>query len=80
MPRAPSHTRSPVPPRRAARPLNRPRDLCCPAPAPQALGLKDITKRHWRIVECSAHTGEGLLEGFEWIVKDISSRIYCFSE
>ena len=47
---------------------------------PQALGLGDIAKRHWRIVTCSAHTGEGLLEGFEWIVKDISSRIYCFDE
>lgn len=46
----------------------------------EALGLRDIAKRHWRIVACSAHTGEGLLEGFEWIVKDISSRIYCFDE
>jgi hypothetical protein len=29
-------------------------------------------------VACSARTGEGLLEGFGWIVKDISGRIYCF--
>ena len=47
---------------------------------PQALELKSIAKRHWRIVACSAHTGAGLLEGFEWMVKDISSRIYCFED
>ncbi|KAJ0526434.1 putative small GTPase superfamily, ARF/SAR type, P-loop containing nucleoside triphosphate hydrolase [Helianthus annuus] len=32
--------------------------------------------RHWRIVGCSAYTGEGLLEGFDWLVQDIASRIY----
>ncbi|TVU45761.1 hypothetical protein EJB05_05260, partial [Eragrostis curvula] len=31
--------------------------------------------RHWRIVGCSAYTGEGLLEGFDWLVQDIASRI-----
>ncbi|CAI9110773.1 OLC1v1010852C1 [Oldenlandia corymbosa var. corymbosa] len=30
--------------------------------------------RHWRIVGCSAYTGEGLLEGFDWLVQDIASR------
>lgn len=32
--------------------------------------------RHWKIVGCSAFTGEGLLEGFDWLVQDIASRIY----
>ncbi|KAK4353074.1 hypothetical protein RND71_028592 [Anisodus tanguticus] len=32
-------------------------------------------RRHWRIVGCSAYTGEGLLEGFDWLV-DVASRIY----
>ncbi|XP_047092007.1 ADP-ribosylation factor-like protein 2 isoform X2 [Lolium rigidum] len=32
--------------------------------------------RHWRIVGCSAYTGEGLLDGFDWLVQDVASRIY----
>lgn len=34
------------------------------------------TGRHWRIVGCSAWTGEGLIEGVDWIVNDVASRIY----
>ncbi|EXB37258.1 putative ADP-ribosylation factor [Morus notabilis] len=37
---------------------------------------KTRVTRHWRIVGCSAYTGEGLLEGFDWFVQDIASRIY----
>lgn len=44
----------------------------------QVLDLGSITKRHTKTIACSAHTGEGLLEGFEWLVEDISSRIYLF--
>jgi hypothetical protein len=29
-------------------------------------------------VACSAHTGAGLKEAFDWLVKEISSRIYMF--
>eukprot|EP00238_Polyblepharides_amylifera_P013255 CAMPEP_0196578558 /NCGR_PEP_ID=MMETSP1081-20130531/7440_1 /TAXON_ID=36882 /ORGANISM="Pyramimonas amylifera, Strain CCMP720" /LENGTH=177 /DNA_ID=CAMNT_0041897819 /DNA_START=196 /DNA_END=726 /DNA_ORIENTATION=+ len=29
------------------------------------------TSRHWHIGGCSAITGEGLLEGFDWVVGDI---------
>ncbi|KAG5594456.1 hypothetical protein H5410_035688 [Solanum commersonii] len=32
--------------------------------------------RHWRIVGCSAYTGDGLLEGFDWLVQDVALRIY----
>lgn len=41
------------------------------------LNLEAMDKsRHWQIVGCSAYTGEGLLEGFDWLVQDIASRIY----
>jgi|TARA_B110000003_G_scaffold123643_2_gene126031 ADP-ribosylation factor-like protein 2 len=43
-----------------------------------ALGLKTLVNRHWNIVACSAVTGEGLLEGFDWLVKDCADRIYMF--
>eukprot|EP00976_Prorocentrum_cordatum_P117354 1196297-Prorocentrum_minimum.AAC.9 len=36
------------------------------------------TSRHWQICGCSAVTGEGLLDGFDWVVGDIASRIYMF--
>lgn len=46
----------------------------------QVLDLGSITKRHTRTVACSAHSGDGLLDAFEWLVKDISSRIYLFGQ
>jgi ADP-ribosylation factor-like protein 2 len=43
----------------------------------QVLNLEAMDKtRHWNIVGCSAYTGEGLLEGFDWLVQDVASRIY----
>lgn len=42
------------------------------------LGLEQITTRHWGIIPCSAKTSDGLLEGVDWIVKDISSRIFTY--
>ena len=42
----------------------------------QVLELDQMEKRHWHIEGCSAVSGEGLLEGFEWCVKDIGARIY----
>uniref|UniRef100_A0A0A8ZDH0 ADP-ribosylation factor n=1 Tax=Arundo donax TaxID=35708 RepID=A0A0A8ZDH0_ARUDO len=32
--------------------------------------------RHCQIVGCSAYTGDGLLQGFDWLVQDVASRIY----
>eukprot|EP01040_Poterioochromonas_malhamensis_P008208 gene8208-8878_t len=43
------------------------------------LSNEDISGRHWTIISCSAMSGEGLIEGFEWIVDDISSRIFQMS-
>lgn len=40
------------------------------------LDLEEITTRHWGIIPCSAKTGEGLLEGVDWIVNDVAARIF----
>lgn len=40
------------------------------------LGGEAFSKRHWQIHACSAVTGSGLVEGIDWLVKDISSRIF----
>ena len=34
--------------------------------------------RHWRVGACSAVTGDGLLDNFDWLVGDIGSRIFMF--
>lgn len=46
-----------------------------------ALHLKDyhFGNRHWSILPCSGVTGDGLLKGIEWLVGDISSRIFLLS-
>jgi ADP-ribosylation factor-like protein 2 len=36
-------------------------------------------KRHWKIVSCSAVTGEGLIAGIDYVVEDIASRIFMMS-
>eukprot|EP00416_Gambierdiscus_australes_P036325 CAMPEP_0171096826 /NCGR_PEP_ID=MMETSP0766_2-20121228/46036_1 /TAXON_ID=439317 /ORGANISM="Gambierdiscus australes, Strain CAWD 149" /LENGTH=184 /DNA_ID=CAMNT_0011555897 /DNA_START=232 /DNA_END=786 /DNA_ORIENTATION=+ len=41
-----------------------------------SLGLEEIRNRHWYILPCSAYTGEGLLDGINWLVSDISSRVF----
>ena len=44
-----------------------------------ALGLHDMSgDRHWKIAPCSAVSGDGLIGAFDWLVSDISSRIYLF--
>lgn len=42
----------------------------------EALELDNIQTRHWSIQGCSAFSGDGLVEGVDWIVKDIASRIF----
>ncbi|KAG7374126.1 small GTP-binding domain protein [Nitzschia inconspicua] len=34
--------------------------------------------RHWAIYGCSAMSGQGLPEALEWLVQDITSRIFLF--
>ena len=40
------------------------------------LDLENIKTHHWSILPCSAMTGKNLLEGIDWILDDISSRIF----
>lgn len=42
----------------------------------QVLQLDRIKTHHWKIIRCSAYTGENLLEGINWMVSDISARIF----
>lgn len=36
-------------------------------------------KRHWNIVACSAVSGDGLVDGIDWMVEDVASRIYLLA-
>ena len=48
----------------------------------ESLGLQVDAKfenRHWSIHPCSAVTGDGLMEGMDWMIEDISSRIFLLS-
>jgi len=38
--------------------------------------LDGIKTHHWKIVKCSAVTGENLLPGMDWLLDDISARIF----
>jgi len=40
------------------------------------LQLDNIKTHHWQIVNCSAVTGENLLHGMDWLLEDISARIF----
>ena len=42
----------------------------------QTLDLESIKTHHWNIQWCSAVTGEKLLDGIDWIISDIASRIF----
>ncbi|XP_065341909.1 ADP-ribosylation factor-like protein 2 [Cloeon dipterum] len=38
--------------------------------------LETIKTHHWRIMWCSALTGENLLPGMDWLIDDIAARIF----
>ncbi|XP_041099304.1 ADP-ribosylation factor-like protein 2 [Polyodon spathula] len=42
----------------------------------EALDLDSIKTHHWCIMGCSAVTGENLLSGIDWLLDDISCRIF----
>ena len=42
----------------------------------KVMRLNDLGSRHWKVVPCSAVTGEGLDDGLGWLVGDIASRIF----
>jgi ADP-ribosylation factor-like protein 2 len=41
--------------------------------------LEFITNRHWKVVACSARTGQGVEAGFDWMVQDVGKRVYLLS-
>lgn len=42
----------------------------------QVLDLDSIKTHHWQIIKCSAITGENLLQGVDWLIRDIGARIF----
>ncbi|KAF8264619.1 GTP-binding protein [Lactarius quietus] len=42
----------------------------------QVLDLPGIKSHQWSIVSCSAVTGRNLLEGLNWVVAEVASRLY----
>lgn len=42
----------------------------------EVLELDSIKTHHWKIIWCSAVTGENLLQGMDWLLQDISARIF----
>ncbi|PIL36617.1 hypothetical protein GSI_00306 [Ganoderma sinense ZZ0214-1] len=44
-----------------------------------ALDLQSIQTHQWRILPCSAMTGQNLVEGLDWVVGEVASRLYYSS-
>ena len=44
------------------------------------LKLEELGTRHWEIRPCSAFSGEGVTEGFDWLVKDVCKRVFLHEE
>lgn len=44
----------------------------------QGLHLDDIHTHKWRIMTCSAMTGENLQEGLQWVVQDAKDRLFLY--
>ena len=42
----------------------------------KVLDLPGIKSHQWSIVSCSAVTGNNLLEGLNWVVGEVASRLY----
>ncbi|KAF9076706.1 ADP-ribosylation factor family-domain-containing protein [Rhodocollybia butyracea] len=45
----------------------------------EALDLDSIKSHHWKILSCSAVTGENLVSGLDWVVDDVARRLYYSS-
>lgn len=44
----------------------------------QALRLDEIKSHRWRIMTCSAVTGQNLRHGLEWVVQDAKDRLFLY--
>lgn len=42
----------------------------------KVLDLPGIKSHQWNIISCSAVTGHNLLEGLNWVVGEVASRLY----
>eukprot|EP00088_Acartia_fossae_P024656 TRINITY_DN25569_c0_g1_i4.p1 TRINITY_DN25569_c0_g1~~TRINITY_DN25569_c0_g1_i4.p1 ORF type:complete len:185 (-),score=25.99 TRINITY_DN25569_c0_g1_i4:257-811(-) len=42
----------------------------------EVLELDSIVTHHWKLIDCSAVTGQNLIQGVDWLVDDISRRIF----
>lgn len=42
----------------------------------RVLQLDKIVSHHWQIVAVSAITGDGLVDAMNWLVEDVSNRIF----
>lgn len=42
----------------------------------QSLDLAALRTHSWHIQACSAQTGQGISEGFEWLIQDVAFRLY----
>ena len=51
-------------------------DFCFSKRFNDVLELENITTRHWIIMPCCGLNGNGLENGLEWLMDDISSRIF----
>jgi len=44
----------------------------------EALDLRSIRTHNWKIMPCSAVTGQNVVEALEWVVNDVAGRIYYY--
>lgn len=42
----------------------------------ELMALDSITTHNWNICGCSAFCGDNVLPGIEWLVSDVSSRLF----
>uniref|UniRef100_A0A7S2V1M1 ADP-ribosylation factor-like protein 2 n=1 Tax=Fibrocapsa japonica TaxID=94617 RepID=A0A7S2V1M1_9STRA len=47
--------------------------------SPTIFSDPSFATRHWSIAGCSAVSGQGLLQGVDWIVDDIAARIFMLA-
>ncbi|KAF3115498.1 hypothetical protein TWF594_004924 [Orbilia oligospora] len=44
----------------------------------EGLKLDEIVTHKWTILQCSAMTGENLIEGLDWVVTDAKERLFLY--
>ncbi|KAL9095019.1 MAG: hypothetical protein Q9165_002621 [Trypethelium subeluteriae] len=44
----------------------------------EGLQLDEIKTHRWKIIACSAMTGQGLAEGLDWVLQDAKERLFLY--